>query len=257
MTLHIYTVALTDLCTYHIKVAALAPGDAEMIARELLHRTELSEGTGITDRTTDATVSLDDPQPPNRYDVHFTYAMNHVATIHAPNARTAERMAKDAIREIGPFEFDSTDTDVYDVESTDLILRGYGEGDVDFLREPVSRAKHVVTNPPYGRGLGDAFVYKALELTAKTGGSVAMLLNLASLCHPTRHDLWTSHPPAVIYALDELICWPEGRPELARASTATHRYCWVVWKPGHTERPAFWWLSTGTFGGTATGMGGP
>ena len=130
----------------------------------------------------------------------------------------------------------------YDVVSTDLIARGYGTGDIDFVREAEPRAKHIVTNPPYGRGLGDAFVRHALTLTAKTGGSVAMLLNLASLSHPTRHELWTSHPPAAIYALDELVCWPEGRPELARSTTATHRYCWVVWKPGHVGRPSFWWL---------------
>lgn len=135
----------------------------------------------------------------------------------------------------------------YEVVSTDLILRGYGEGDVDFLREREPRAKHIVTNPPYGRGLGDAFVLKALELTAETGGSVAMLLNLASLAHPSRHELWTRHPPAVIYALDELVCWPEGRPELARSSTATHRYCWVVWKPGSGSETVFRWLRSGDF----------
>jgi hypothetical protein len=130
----------------------------------------------------------------------------------------------------------------YQVVSTDLIPRGYGQGDIDFLQETAPRAKHIVTNPPYGRGLGDAFVLKALELTAGTGGSVAMLLNLASLAHPTRHQLWTEHPPAVIYALDELVCWPEGIPSLARATTASHRYCWAVWKPSHSGRPAFWWL---------------
>lgn len=133
------------------------------------------------------------------------------------------------------------------VVSTDLVARGFGTGGVDFLRETTSRAKHIVTNPPYGRGLADAFVRKALELTAPTGGHVAMLLNLASLSHPTRHDLWVSHPPAAIYALDELVCWPEGRPELARSSTATHRYCWAVWKPGHHGRPAFWWLRVSDF----------
>ncbi|MEQ1713568.1 MAG: hypothetical protein ABL908_19520 [Hyphomicrobium sp.] len=135
----------------------------------------------------------------------------------------------------------------HDVVSTDLILRGYGEGDVDFLRQDRARAKHIITNPPYGRGLGDAFVRHALALTAGTGGSVAMLLNLASLCHPSRHALWTEHPPAVIYALDELVCWPEGTPSLARSTTASHRYCWVVWKPGHVGRPAFWWLRADDF----------
>lgn len=133
------------------------------------------------------------------------------------------------------------------VVSTDLVERGFGQGGVDFLRETVSRAPHIVTNPPYGRGLGDAFVRKALALTAETGGTVAMLLNLASLCHPNRHDLWVQNPPAVIYGLDELVCWPEGRPELARSSTATHRYCWVVWKPRHDGWPVFRWLKCSQF----------
>lgn len=133
------------------------------------------------------------------------------------------------------------------VVSTDLIERGFGQGGVDFLRETAPRARHIVTNPPYGRGLGDAFVRKALVLTAETGGTVAMLLNLSSLCHPNRHDLWVQNPPAVIYGLDELVCWPEGKPELARSSTATHRYCWVVWKPGHIGWPVFRWLRTGPF----------
>ena len=39
-----------------------------------------------------------------------------------------------------------------------------------------------------------------------------MLLNLASLCHPKRHELWIANPPAAIYGLDELVCWPEGHP---------------------------------------------
>lgn len=133
------------------------------------------------------------------------------------------------------------------VVSTDLIQREYGVGGVDFLGETAPRAKHIVTNPPYGRGLGDAFVMHALKLTGETGGTVAMLLNLASLCHPKRHELWVNHPPAAIYALDELVCWPEGDPALARSSTAQHRYCWVVWKHGHVASTSFAWLSTKRF----------
>ena len=132
----------------------------------------------------------------------------------------------------------------HQVVSTDLIQRDYGVGGIDFLRATVSRARHIVTNPPYGRGLGDQFVQHALKLTAETGGSVAMLLNLASLCHPKRHALWVERPPTVIYALDELVCWPEGDPRQARTSTASQRYCWAVWQPGHIGRPSFWWLAT-------------
>lgn len=115
----------------------------------------------------------------------------------------------------------------YQVVSTDLVQRDYGEGGVDFLRETGARARHIVTNPPYGRGLADAFVKHAIALARATGGNVAMLLNLASLCHPNRHRLWVEHPPNIIYALDELVCWPEGDPAQARGTTTKHRYCWV------------------------------
>ena len=41
----------------------------------------------------------------------------------------------------------------YDVVSTDLIDRGYGTGNIDFLQEKQPRARNIITNPPYGRGL--------------------------------------------------------------------------------------------------------
>jgi hypothetical protein len=62
----------------------------------------------------------------------------------------------------------------YEVVSTDLVEYGYGTGGRDFLAETRPLAKHIVTNPPYGRGLADAFVKHALKLTAETGGAVAM-----------------------------------------------------------------------------------
>lgn len=134
----------------------------------------------------------------------------------------------------------------YEVISTDLADHGYGTPGIDFLKETTPRAKHIVTNPPYGRGLADRFVGHALKLTRQTGGSVAMLLNLASLAHPSRHAKFINTPPAAIYALDNLVCWPNGNPREARRSTHEHRYCWMIWRP-HTIRPTFWWLSTAQF----------
>lgn len=132
----------------------------------------------------------------------------------------------------------------YHVTSTDLINRGFGIGGINFLDEATARAKHIVTNPPYGRGLADAFIRHALALTARTGGSVAMLLNLAGLAHPLRTGLYLHNPPATVYVLDQLVCWPGGRPA---GFSPEARYCWLVWKPGHTGRPSLWWLSTARF----------
>jgi hypothetical protein len=136
----------------------------------------------------------------------------------------------------------------YSVVSTDLIQRDFGKGDVDFLKAEKPLAKHIITNPPYGRhGLGDAFVRKALTMTRQTGGSVAMLLNLRSLCNPDRHHKFRKTPPSAIYALDELTCWPYGKPGDKSARIAKQQYYWAVWRPEPVERPSFWWLSVKDF----------
>jgi hypothetical protein len=59
--------------------------------------------------------------------------------------------------------------------------------------------------------LVDAFMKKALALSYETTGKVALLLNLASLCHPRQTALWQQKPPARIYAIDGIVCWPEHR----------------------------------------------
>lgn len=135
----------------------------------------------------------------------------------------------------------------YNVTATDLVYRGYGAGRVDFLKQTEPLATNIITNPPYGFGLADQFLDHALHLTAQTGGSVAMLLNLQSLCSQRRHWRFIKNPPAAIYALDHIVCWPHGDPNLATMRTATHRYAWLVWRPGHVGRPSFWWLSADEF----------
>ena len=134
----------------------------------------------------------------------------------------------------------------YTVTSTDLVDHGYGRHGIDFLTQRLPRAKHIVTNPPYGNGLADDFVRKALDFTRHTGGRVAMLLNIASLCHPDRHPRFTRRPPSVIYALDECVCWPQGQPRLATRHTLNHRYAWLLWEPdGTSSTPTtFRWLTT-------------
>lgn len=143
------------------------------------------------------------------------------------------------------------------VVSTGLIDRGYGQGECDFLspataaRVPLEHPelRHIITNPPYGcrRGIGDRFVGQALRVTRATSGKVAMLLNLGSLAHPSRTAKWCNSPPAAIYALDDLVCWPNGNRRQAGRYIAEHRYCWVVWKPMHSGPPSFWWLRTAEF----------
>ena len=135
----------------------------------------------------------------------------------------------------------------HEVVSTDRYDYGFGASGINFLAERNSRARHIVTNPPYGSGLADAFLLKALALTRPTGGKVALLLNLASLCHPSRTALWRNHPPARIYAIDGVVCWPVRRYGPAPEAFTRHRYCWTVWTSDHKGAPHFWWLSASNF----------
>jgi hypothetical protein len=112
----------------------------------------------------------------------------------------------------------------HQVVSTDRYEYDFGEAGVDFLAERTPRARHIVTNPPYGQGLADAFMLKALALTRQTGGKVALLLNLASLCHPRRTALWRQIPPARIYAIDGIVSWPAHRYGPAPEAFTRHRY---------------------------------
>lgn len=70
-----------------------------------------------------------------------------------------------------------------------------------------------------------------------------MFLNLASLCHPIRTKSWKKNPPARIYAVDDIVCWPEYCYGPAPEAFKRHRYFWAVWQPGHAGAPQFWWLS--------------
>ena len=130
------------------------------------------------------------------------------------------------------------------VVATDLIDYGYGQSGRDFLVEREPLARNIITNPPYGRGLADAFCKHAIELTEKAGGKVAMLVAVQSLCHPTRTPFFEAHPPAIIYAVDDCTCYPYGDPRKATRSILQQRYCWLVWRAGYRGPTLFKWLRT-------------
>jgi hypothetical protein len=135
----------------------------------------------------------------------------------------------------------------YDVIATDITDWGYGYPGYNFLTLETPFARNIVTNPPYGWGMADRFARKALSFTHQTGGRVAMLLNIASLCHPKRHDDFVRQPPSVIYALDECVCFPLGDSARATVHTLKHRYAWLVWDHAHKGDSVIRWLSTAPF----------
>lgn len=85
----------------------------------------------------------------------------------------------------------------YDVKSTDLIDRGYGIGDTDFLKTNEKFDGDIITNPPYR--LAKEFVIKALD-TITDGHKVCFLLRIQFLEGVNRYtNLFSKYPPKYIY----------------------------------------------------------
>ena len=80
----------------------------------------------------------------------------------------------------------------YNVLSTDLIDRGYGDGCIDFLKYDGKWNGDIITNPPYK--YAKEFVQKALDIIP-TGNKVAMFLKLTFLESYGRKELFDNDPP--------------------------------------------------------------
>jgi hypothetical protein len=130
----------------------------------------------------------------------------------------------------------------YNVRSTDLIDRGYGEGGVDFLAQSEPFDGDIITNPPYK--YASEFVYKALDLVPE-GRKVAMFLKLQFLEGKKRKELFLKHPPKVIYvSSSRLLCAKNGEFEQMRAGGGSAvAYAWFVWVKGFKGDTIVKWIN--------------
>lgn len=126
----------------------------------------------------------------------------------------------------------------YDVISTDLVDRGFGESRVDFLLEHKPRAPNIVTNPPFKMAL--PFVQNALHLTT---GKVAMLCRLAWLEGKERRLMFESSPLARVWVFSKRlsIFRGNGSPENWRGGGLI-AFAWFVWDHDHKGPPTLGWL---------------
>ena len=130
----------------------------------------------------------------------------------------------------------------YNVRSTDLIDRGYGEGGVDFLAQSEPFDGDIITNPPYK--YATEFVYKALDLIPE-GRKVAMFLKLQFLEGKKRKELFLKYPPKVIYvSSSRLLCAKNGEFEQMRAGGGSAvAYAWFVWVKGFKGDTIVKWIN--------------
>ncbi len=127
----------------------------------------------------------------------------------------------------------------YDVKSTDLIFRGYGEGDVDFLAFDGEYDGDIVTNPPYSKA--KEFVEKALSVVTD-GHKVAMLLRLQFLETKSRRELFERFPPKYVYVSSSRIqCAKNG--DFKGIGSSAVAYAWFVWEKGFGGETTVRWFN--------------
>lgn len=128
----------------------------------------------------------------------------------------------------------------YEVHSTDLIDRGFGEGTEDFLarENPLPMPADIITNPPYK--FAREFVEKALSIVY-TGNKVAMFVKLTFLEGQARRELFRQHPPKTVYVSSaRLEC---GKNGIFTGSGSAVAYCWIVWQKGHRGTTQLKWIN--------------
>lgn len=93
----------------------------------------------------------------------------------------------------------------HNVKSTDLVNRGYGEGEIDFLAiDNLEFNGDIITNPPYK--YAQQFIEKALQIIPE-GNKVAMFLKIQFLESKGRKNLFLTHPPKTVYiSSSRLLC---------------------------------------------------
>jgi hypothetical protein len=123
----------------------------------------------------------------------------------------------------------------HDYLATDLIYRGFGEGDHDFFTSS-HRAQNIITNPPYS--LAEKFVRHSLD---KTDGKVAMLCKLAFLEGAKRRNLYETTPLKSVYVFSKrLSMYRNG--EKGTYASGMIAFAWFVWEHGYTGDPVLGWI---------------
>jgi len=128
----------------------------------------------------------------------------------------------------------------FEVISTDLIYRGYGDPKpMNFLEESFEDFEgDIITNPPYKYAL--EFVQKALN-SIQPGRKVAMFLKLQFLEGKARKKFFMENPPKVVYvSSSRLTCAKNG--EFEKYQNSAVAYAWFIWEKGFAGDPIIKWI---------------
>lgn len=131
----------------------------------------------------------------------------------------------------------------YSVYSTDLIDRGYGIGDIDFLGNVYHNfSGDILTNPPYK--YAQEFVEHSLDILQE-GHYCILFLKIQFLEGKARKRMFKKYPPKYIYVFSERQNpMRNGSPldEKGKKWSSTMCFAWFIWEKGFTGEPIIRWI---------------
>lgn len=126
----------------------------------------------------------------------------------------------------------------HSVISTDLIDRGYGTPNVDFLLDYQTTAENIITNPPFKHA--EEFARHALSRATR---KVAMLCRLGWLEGGKRQSLFTGTPLARVWVFSRRLAMLRGGAEWEGGGGGMIAFAWYVWEHGYFGPPTIGWIN--------------
>lgn len=125
----------------------------------------------------------------------------------------------------------------YNVKSTDLINRGYGEVQ-DFLKCEDKFKGDILTNPPFK--LAKNFIEKSFELIEDERYAI-FFLKIQFLESKLRKEMFVKYPlKYLIVNSERQQCAKDADFEKYKATTQC--YCWYIFQKGYKGEPIVKWL---------------
>lgn len=138
-------------------------------------------------------------------------------------------LISDAIKEFG-----------YEVESYDLINRGYG-GVGDFFKIDYPKGCFdIVTNPPYDKNLLTNIILRCLDICS---GKVALLLTLGYLTGKERYDkIFRKYPLKTVYVYVNSVRVAKNAEFDKYSGSNMLDYAWFIWEKGYKGKTEIKWI---------------
>lgn len=127
----------------------------------------------------------------------------------------------------------------YNVYSTDLIDRNYGDDFIDFLTYKGQWNGDILTNPPYKDAY--EFINKSLEIIP-LGNYVIMFLKITFLEGKRRKILFKNNPPKYVYVSSSRFNCPKNG-DFSKNGSSAIGYAWYVWEKGYKGDTIIRWFN--------------